>query len=450
MAARRNSSAMPAPTAYLVQLPFPSAAHPDSRIRDYYIDYGNRFAAEFPEFFVPEGALWELPLWVAHLAGMLAAIGRQPLLVDLSHSACEADACLNAILRATAPGDAVYLSPLAQNFGLAVQVSRRLQQEGRRTVLGGNMAPLAVAGDATHVHRGQIDPAGLAAIAAGRHPGQSSADPARDRGSIRWVPDYRLLGGYRGKVPMLRLAASHGCLHACAFCGDAWSRQLHVVEPEALERELAQLEDLFPETRFIYIGDKTFGQSRQAVANLLQLFERRRRYRLIVQTHILQINDELIETMHQLGVVVVEVGFETADAGLLVQLRKASRGIPHALAAIERLAHAGFKVVLNVMGGLPAERPESHARTIDFLESASHVWLYNLYNFVPYPLTPYFSVLRDRIFDWEFHHWREDAPPVFHPYYLSAQESWGLFLDKVAAAHGAILRQQPIGVRRTA
>ena len=54
-------------------------------------------------------------------------------------------------------------SPLAQNFGLALAVSRRLLAHGRRTVIGGNMAGLATAADATHVIRGIVTPETLLA-----------------------------------------------------------------------------------------------------------------------------------------------------------------------------------------------------------------------------------------------------------------------------------------------
>ena len=46
--------------------------------------------------------------------------------------------------------------------------------------------------------------------------------------------------------------------------------------------------------------------------------------------------------------------------------------------------------------------------------------------------------VRERIFNWNFADWREDAAPVYEPYFLSARESWECFLEKVATAHSAI------------
>jgi hypothetical protein len=427
------------PPLWLVQLPFPSTASPHPLLTAYYRDYSRKWAAALPGYFIPEGSLWEMPLWVAHLAGMAEAIGFSPCLLDLSRQPPEAEKCLAELLDKTAAGSVVLLSPLAQNFDLALAVSVALMREGRRTILGGNMAPLARPDQATLIHRGLLEPESLRDLLdPGRGGVQEIAAPRR--GTISWMPSYRLLEGYAHRVPLVRLNASHGCQYGCAFCGDAWSRKLYVVERSALAAEVSEIARLFPETRLIYLGDKTFGQSKEAVENLLAVFASRRHYRFIVQTHVLRLEATLIEAMVQLGVVAVEIGFESADLDLLRRSRKASLGTRDFEKAMESLHAAGIRVVLNLLGGLPYERPSSHRTTIDTIERwVGEVWLYNIYNFVPYPPTPYFPMLRERIFNWDFRDWREDAPPVFTPFHLSPAASWELFLDKVETAHRAIL-----------
>lgn len=426
------------PRHALVQLPFPSTRDPHPALAEYYRSYSAIFQKAFPEFFVPEEGLWEAPLWIAHLAGILRAIGAVAELVDLSRATPQEEPCVAAILSSTSPGDFVYLSPLAQNFDLALAVSRNLQAHGRRTVLGGNMAPLAEGGDASLVFRGQASPEQLEGLL-GRPDGTVARGVERRRGRISWTPSYEVLQGFEGSVPLLRLNASHGCLFRCSFCGDAWSRQLHVVEAAALEREVSELECRFPDTRLVYVGDKSFGQSKEAMANLLEVFGSRSGYRFIVQTHALLVDDELIETMLELGVAVVELGLESGDPDLLRSSNKANKGRDHYLEVISRLRQAGIRPVLNVLGGMAEETEASHRKTVDFLRAAADdVWLYNLYNFVPYPLTPIFPTLRKRIFNWRFSDWREDAPPVFHPHHLSAELSWALFEEKIEVAHGLL------------
>jgi len=431
------------PSSCVVQLPFPSSHDPDPSLSSYYEDYDRRFRTLLPDYFIPSDGLWEMPLWVAHLTALLDEAGVDSVFCDLSSTPAEPDACAVPLLETAAPGDLVLMSPLAQNFRLALDVADRLQRAGRRVVLGGNMAPLAPEGAVHAIHRGQLDVTfvrRLVDLAQGR--GGSSEKPllpglASDR--ITWAPDYRHLGSYRGRVPLLRLNASHGCLYRCSFCGDAWSRQLTLVDKTALRREVDDLTARFPDTRLFYIGDKTFGQSREAVANLLDVFRDRPGHRFIVQTHVLQVRDWIVDAMLELGVVAVELGFESADSQMLKRLDKLSRGLDDYTAKIRELSDAGLKVVLNVMGGLDEETEASHGQTVGWMrENSSALWLFNLYNFVPYPLTPDFPRLRERIVNWNFAEWREDLPAVYRPRHLSREASWKLFQEKIATAHDII------------
>lgn len=435
------------PTVHIVQLPFPSTAEPDPALSDYYRTYDRRFTRLLPEYWVPEGELWEMPLWVAHLTALLDQVDLPSRYVDLSRTAAEAGACADRLLMATATGDTVLMSPLAQNFALALEVSRRLGAAGRRVALGGNMAALAEPAPHLTVFRGQLTVATarrLADVSRGR---TGTYEITRNRGlqaeRITWAPTYRHLAGYAGRVPLLRVNASHGCLYECSFCGDAWSSQLTLVDRDALRREVDELAERFPQCRVIYVGDKTFGQSREAVENLLAVFADRPDFRFIVQTHVMQVKPWVVDAMAALGVAVVEMGFESADTAVLKAQHKMSRGLDDYTRRIATIRDRGIRVVLNVMGGLDEETPLSHRMTVDWMrEHRELMWLCNLYNFVPYPLIPDFARLRPRIFDWDYTHWREDTPVVYRPAHLSVRESWELFQEKIAVAHEIALADE--------
>src|SRR5687768_7750346 len=112
------------PRVLLVQLPFPSQGDPLPALSAYYDRHNKRYSALFPEYSVGEGDLWEAPLWVAHLDG---AIGQASTgFVDLSVAPFDVELCVDRIASHAAAGTHVFLSPLAQNFGLAIEVSRRL------------------------------------------------------------------------------------------------------------------------------------------------------------------------------------------------------------------------------------------------------------------------------------------------------------------------------------
>ena len=384
----------------------------------------------FADYFIPTGELWEAPLWVAHLDG---AIGKEnTVFVNLSQMLPKSELIVADLLQQLQRDSIVFLSPLAQNFELSREVSQTLIAKGFRTAIGGNMADLANPQDFSVVYRG-LARAGIfdELNTTNQVKDDEQLVLGRRQKPLGYRPNYRYLAPFASKVPLVRLNASHGCLFGCTFCGDAWSKQLHVVPYDDLVAEFNDIRATFSNLRVIYIGDKTFGQSGDAVRNLIAV-TRGSNLDFIVQTHVDVVTDNLIDQMQELGVKVVEIGFETADPDVLRKMKKVARPEQY-LRIFEKLRERDIKVILNVLGGLPYATAESHRRTVEFLEATKQsVFLYNLYNFVPYPKTPIYPLIRDRIRDWDFSHWREDLPVVFEPFHQSSDESWRQFMETVS------------------
>lgn len=427
----------------LVQLPFPSQSIALPVLTRYYQLYEKEYQNVFPEYKLAEGDLWEAPLWVAHMDG---AIGRDDTcFIDLSRVASQKEECVNNICREVDPSHFIFFSPLAQNLALASEVSRVLMEQGYCTVIGGNMAELAHPEDFSIVYNGLARADIYEKILSPKDKRISIEPvPGHIQQPLGYSPSYRLLSTFGKRVPLVRLHGSHGCLFGCTFCGDAWTKQLHLVERARLKAEVDEIRRIFPDTRLIYIGDKTFGQSKESVENLRKVILPAFRFRLIVQTHVTMISPWLLDAMEELGVEVVEMGFETASSTTLRELKKLG-GEERFMEAFQALNRRGLRVILNVLGGLPNETRESQQRTLDFLEQTAHfVWLYNLYNFVPYPKTPLFPMIRDRIVDWNFQNWREDGPIVFTPFHQTREEAWEHFLRLVDVATNLLLRRQTL------
>ncbi|MBM9502385.1 radical SAM protein [Leptospira sp. 201903071] len=414
----------------IVQLPFPSQQEPLEELNAYYIKYMECYKDLFPEYGIESGDLWELPLWVAHIDGALNF--KDTVFLDFSRFEFEAELIVSEILKSVEGNSIILFSPLSQNYDFCISVSKSLRNLGFKTVIGGNMSDFANPHDFDLIHRGIIKGGFLHEINNERGVLTIEVQRGRNKEFLNYSPSYRLLSHYNGRIPLIRLNASHGCLFDCSFCGDSWTKQLHLVEQERLAMELDQLIDFFPDTRILYIGDKTFGQSKAAVETLSKVLEQYgNRFKLIVQTHVTMINDFLIDRMKAFNVQVVEMGFETADSEVLKQLHKYT-DLDLFKTNIQKLNDAGIKVILNVLGGLPYETRKSLRTTVNFLEETSdYVWLYNLYNFVPYPKTPIYISIKDRIVDWNFNNWREDKPIVFEPFLQSRSDSWNNFLELI-------------------
>lgn len=305
----------------IVQLPFPSQLDPLPILEEYYTLYEKEYAKVFPQYKIEPGALWEAPLWVAHLDG---AIGREDsVFVDLSSKKADPKICTYAILNTVSDDHLIFVSPLSQNYDLAVSVSHALMELGYKTVIGGNMSGLATTDDFSVVYNGLARRGIYESIVSGQFLtiGES---PRRGRQQIPldYRPQYRLLSGYYGRISFVRLHASHGCLFDCSFCGDAWSHQLHIVPPSLLREEIQEIRACFPQVRLFYIGDKTFGQSKEAVQNLIECFESEGDFDFICQTHVKVVSDWLLESMQKLGIRVVELGMESGSEALLQHVNK--------------------------------------------------------------------------------------------------------------------------------
>src|SRR5215470_12737905 len=92
---------------HIVQLPFPSLRTPDEQVVSYYKTYSRLFSDLVKSYFIPDGSLWELPLWVAHLSGMLESIGYVPSFNDLSATLPAVDECSCELLARTQPDDVI-------------------------------------------------------------------------------------------------------------------------------------------------------------------------------------------------------------------------------------------------------------------------------------------------------------------------------------------------------
>ncbi|THK34289.1 radical SAM protein [Ensifer sp. MPMI2T] len=408
----------------IVQLPFPSQGDPDSRIEKYYASYSKYYSQVISPIALSADDLWEAPLWVAHLD---AAIGKdETQFEDLSLARFDVSECVDRLATATGSGRALFLfSPLAQNLSLATEVSRALLRLGHSCLLGGNMTSLADPTAFSAIYHGLASRGFLEQV----FPKNGAGQLGKQEANFGYRPNYRHLARFANRVTLARLNASHGCLYGCTFCGDAWSRQLHVVSRRDLISEFEQIGEFFPSVKTIYIGDKTFGQSPEAVRNILSA-RPPGRYKFVVQTHILTLSEELLELMEEIGVSLVELGFESADSRVLRTMKK-SGGQSYEY-WLGRIHSRGMAVALNLLGGLPEATVEGHMQTMKFIKStADDVSLYNLYNFVPYPMAPIFAKVKDRIFDWDFSTWREDRPVVFHPYHQSVAEAWDQFIEMV-------------------
>jgi hypothetical protein len=432
----------------ILQLPFPSLDY--FPVPEYFSALEQWYrTAVASECTVPATGLWEVPPWIAWLqAALRAATRRLPRspavqIIDLSRTLFDVDAVMAGI--AQFPETAVYcVSPLTQNVTLATRVADLLRRDGLSVVAGGPISGQLDRQHFTSVFHGRVEAAPdrflvwfgsilqIAPSALGL-----SLDSLADHLDYSWAaPRYRIDTMY------MRTFTHHGCPLACSFCADRLTGAAVVPAP-LLEGDLRALSATFQSRTALYIGDLSFGISRESVRNLeIALADLRdqcgRTFRLIVQTNPSLVTSEFANVLHQLGVAVVEIGVESANAD---SVRRALKYRPSTAWLEEKfriLQDAALRVAGNLVVGLPWDGVDEYAETEDFVRKwRREVW-FNVYGFVPYPSTPIFDQLvKDRkIADWDFSNWREGAPFVFHPYRIPAQLAYEGLIKILRAAIG--------------
>lgn len=188
---------------------------------------------------------------------------------------------------------------------------------------------------------------------------------------------------FTGTQTQPRLCLSGGCLHKCAFC--AVDKKLTPRSHRDIINQVKALEKAGLKFRYVYLDDKTFGQS--ANSRLLGDIQKRiQKFNpdfdgFIIQTTATQFNRMDAQQLWEHGVRLVELGVESYNDAILKKYHKPARekSIDQ---AVQKIREGGLTFVPNIIIGMPEETAETYARTMDFLrrneDIISHVNVYNL------------------------------------------------------------------------
>ena len=204
--------------------------------------------------------------------------------------------------------------------------------------------------------------------------------------------DYRFFGR-RSYLTPASLFATRGCNHRCSFCVSSRYMGPFRTKPlDVLEREIDQLQALYP-TAFLQFTDDNLLADRTYAAAALDLLRRKAR-RFVTMVTLDQFCDaELMREMATAGCLGVAVGLESVDADNCIAVRKfqnVGRPFPEAVRWANEL---GIQVCGLIMLGLPHDTPDRLARTLRYLEEVP-CGLYDLRTLRLYPST---SLYRDML-----------------------------------------------------
>jgi hypothetical protein len=177
---------------------------------------------------------------------------------------------------------------------------------------------------------------------------------------------------FEGEKCMPRLTMSYGCSHHCKFC--TIPDEVKEVSWGAIVQQVNAMRAL--RFKLVYLNDKTWGMANNH-NTLDDVYAQIKAFNpefegFVVQTSVAlmqsfqqRIFDEL-DYMKQAGVKIIELGIETFNDELLRKYRKPQRekSINH---VVQMLSERGFKVIANIILGLPGETDITYGRTYGWL-----------------------------------------------------------------------------------
>ena len=267
-------------------------------------------------------------------------------------------------------GDVFAFSLATQFAGKAYHYADDLRAAGKKVIMGGihvTVRPEEAMRHADAVVTGEAEtiwPRVCADLMAGTLKECYIGSPTPPS---QMVPtDYRFFGK-RPYLTPASLFATRGCNHRCSFCVSSRFMGPFRTKPlEVLEREIDQLQELYP-AAYLQFTDDNLLADRSHAADVLAMLRRKRR-RFVTMVTLDQLCDgTLMQEMASSGCLGVAVGVESVDDDNCLSVGKRQNVGQPFPKAVRQANNLGVQVAALLMVGLPHDTPERLVRTQRYL-----------------------------------------------------------------------------------
>jgi len=268
-------------------------------------------------------------------------------------------------------GDVFAFTVATQFAGKVYRYADELRAAGKKVILGGihvTVCPEEAMHHADAIVTGEAEtlwPSVCEDLLAGKLKKRYTGSPTPSSGMV--PVDYRFFGNRPYQTPA-SLFATRGCNHRCAFCVSSNYMGPFRTKPlDVLEREMDQLQDLYPKAFLQFTDDNLFA-NRDYGAKVLTLLRRKKR-RFVTMVTLDQFCDRaLVQQMASSGCLGVAVGVESVDDDNCLSVDKGHNVGQPFPEAVRHANERGIQVGALLMVGLPHDTPERLARTQQYLQ----------------------------------------------------------------------------------
>ena len=202
-----------------------------------------------------------------------------------------------------------------------------------------------------------------------------------------------------GKGPAISIYASKGCPYSCFYyCVYPLQqgRKVRLKSAEKVIEEMIYFDEKLNVKNFIF-RDPVFSINRKHTVELCEkIIESKRNFKIGIETHLKNIDNELAHLLKKAGVNLIYVGIESSDTDVKANASRMSDTDANQILKINYLEKIGIKIKSMYIVGLPADTRDTYQNTFNYAKKINSTYAqFNV--FTPYPGTPVFKEYKDKI-----------------------------------------------------
>ena len=202
-----------------------------------------------------------------------------------------------------------------------------------------------------------------------------------------------------GKGSTIPINASRGCPYSCFYyCTypKQQGRKLRLRNSDKIVKEMEYWNKKFGTKNFIF-RDPVFSINKKHTSELLEkLASSTIKFNICIETHLKNIDDEMISLFKKSGIKLVYVGIESGDTDVLLDSKRTTIAFDEQIYKVKKLEENNVKVKSMYILGQPTDTLRTCLKTINYSKKILSTYA-QFSIFTPYPGTPVFEEYKDRI-----------------------------------------------------
>ena len=204
--------------------------------------------------------------------------------------------------------------------------------------------------------------------------------------------------GFNSKVT-IPLLASRGCPYSCFHYCTYPLQQGRKVRQRSVENVVKEIKYWIKnlKTNKFAFRDPVFSINRKYTVSLCEkIIKENLKIEFLIETHLKNLDDELIVLLKNAGLKMVYVGIESSNANVLKDIKRFTVNNDEQYKTIKKLKKSGIYVKSMFMFGNPEDSVETIKKTIEYSKFLPNQ-LVQFSVFTPYPGTPAYNEFKNKI-----------------------------------------------------